>query len=87
MTPTFEIGRIDNRRREIHDPFGGQAQGGISTPVDVSCIFIFTGEGREQYGYSDGWNEDGVYLYTGEGQVGDMQFVRGDKAIRDHLSD
>jgi 5-methylcytosine-specific restriction enzyme A len=34
----------------------------------------------------DGWNEDGVFLYTGEGQAGDMQFVRGNKAIRDQLA-
>jgi 5-methylcytosine-specific restriction enzyme A len=37
----------------------------------------------EQYGYEDGWSE-GVFLYVGEGQRGDMEFVRGNKAIRDH---
>jgi 5-methylcytosine-specific restriction protein A len=37
--------------------------------------------------HRDGWNEDRVYLYTGEGQVGDMQWVRGNRAIRDHLAD
>ena len=26
----------------------------------------------------------GVYWYTGEGQVGDMKMLRGNKAIRDH---
>ena len=33
---------------------------------------------------ADGWDENGVFLYTGEGQVGDMAFVRGSQAIRDH---
>lgn len=37
----------------------------------------------EQYGYEDGWSE-GVFLYVGEGQRGNMEFVRGNRAIRDH---
>jgi 5-methylcytosine-specific restriction enzyme A len=83
----FEVGRVYHRRDDIHTRFGGQRQGGISTPSGVPYIFLFTGESGEQYGYKDDWNEDGVYLYTGEGQVGDMQFVRGNRAIRDHLAD
>lgn len=83
----FEVGRVYRRRDDIHARFGGQRQGGISTPSGVPYIFLFTGESGEQYGYRDGWNEDGVYLYTGEGQIGDMKFVRGNRAIRDHLSD
>ena len=71
-------------RRDLHRQFGGQGQGGISTPVDHPIIFIFTGEQGEQYGYRDGWIEDGVFLYTGEGQHNDMAFVRGNRAIRDH---
>ena len=45
---------------------------------------IFTSDAGEQYGYKDGWTEDGLFNYTGEGQVGDMQFKMGNKAIRDH---
>jgi 5-methylcytosine-specific restriction protein A len=48
---------------------------------------LFTGETGNQYGYRDGWGDDGVFLYTGEGQVGDMEFVRGNRAIRDHGQD
>jgi 5-methylcytosine-specific restriction protein A len=81
------VGEVYNRRRDIHERFGGQRQGGISTPSGVPYIFLFTGESGGQYGYQDGWNEDRVYLYTGEGQVGDMQFVRGNRAIRTHLAD
>jgi 5-methylcytosine-specific restriction enzyme A len=86
-TLNFELGDIYNRRRDLHGQFGGQQQGGISTPSRAPYIFLITGESGEQYGYHDGWNEDGVYLYTGEGQIGDMQFVRGNRAIRDHLAD
>lgn len=71
------------RRRDLHDEFGGQTQGGISTPAEHPLIFIFTGEEGEQYGYEDRFQE-GVFLYTGEGQVGDMTMDRGNRAIRDH---
>jgi len=84
MHAEFEVGKIYNRRRDIHGQFGGQQQGGISTPTKIPSIFLFTGEVGEQHGYSDGWDPSGVFLYTGEGQSGPMQFVRGNKAIRDH---
>jgi 5-methylcytosine-specific restriction enzyme A len=83
----FEVGRVYNRRTEIHDPYGGQWQGGISTPRDRPLVFLFTGESGEQYGYEDGWGDDGVFLYTGEGQVWDMEFRSGNRAIRDHTQD
>jgi 5-methylcytosine-specific restriction protein A len=82
----FEIGTIYSRQTDIHARFGGQAQGRISTPTGVPFIFLFTGETGEQYGYKDGWGKDGVFLYTGEGQIGDMQFRGGNKAIRDHVA-
>lgn len=87
MTLDFEVGKIYNRREQIHARFGGQQQGGISTSRHAPAIFLFTGESGEQYGYKDGWGNDNVFLYTGEGQTGDMQFVRGNKAIRDHIPD
>jgi hypothetical protein len=85
-TMDFEVGRVYDRQRDIHARFGGQAQGGISTPTGCPAIFLFTGESGERYGYSDDWGGDDVFLYTGEGQEGDMLFVRGNKAIRDHVS-
>ena len=83
----FEVGRVYNRRDELHGKYGEQQQGGISTPTDHPFIMLFTGESGEQYGYSDGPNDNGVFVYTGEGQKGDMEFVRGNKGIRDHASD
>lgn len=72
-------------RKEIMDDFGGQRQGGIATPRRYPVIFIFTGESGQEHGYGyDGWKDDKTFFYTGEGQAGDMDFVRGNKAIRDH---
>jgi 5-methylcytosine-specific restriction enzyme A len=85
--PSFEPGAVYNRVRHIHDVYGGQRQGGISTPKGGTFIFLFTGESGGQYGYHDGPSGDGIFLYTGEGQIGDMEFVRGNLAIRDHISD
>jgi 5-methylcytosine-specific restriction protein A len=73
------------RRRELHEKYGGQMQGGISTPAEHKIVMLFTSERGKEHGYSDGWTERGVFLYTGEGQKGDMEFVRGNAAIRDHL--
>lgn len=83
---SFEVGRIYDRRRDIHGEYGGQHQGGISTPLDAPFVLLFTGQSGAQYGYQDGWTEDGAFLYTGEGQRGDMAFMRGNLAVRDHAS-
>ena len=80
----FELNRLYSRRDDIHAHFGGQAQSGIVTPRDCEYIFLFTGESGTEYGYEDHWDDNGVFHYVGEGQVGDMQFVRGNRAIRDH---
>jgi 5-methylcytosine-specific restriction protein A len=72
------------RRLNLHEKYGGQRQGGISTPADQSLVLLFTGEQGRKYGYEDGFREDGTFWYTGEGQVGDMEMLRGNLAIRDH---
>jgi hypothetical protein len=72
-------------RSEIHKRYGGQKQGGISTPAKLPIILLFTGAKRgAKYGYSDGWESNGRFKVTGQGQVGNMQFTRGNVAIRDH---
>jgi 5-methylcytosine-specific restriction protein A len=85
--PSFVVGRVYDRRRDIHEPFGGSRQSGISTSRQVPVIFIFTGGSGERYGYGDTFSEEGVLMYSGEGQRGDMVFNRGNAAIRDHLLD
>jgi 5-methylcytosine-specific restriction protein A len=81
----FQIGQ-EYRRQEIHDLIGGQRQGGISTPAKHAVVLLFTGSTGERHGYTDGWTND-IFHYFGEGQSGDMQLIRGNKAIRDHASD
>ncbi|MBM4436886.1 MAG: HNH endonuclease [Actinobacteria bacterium] len=81
----FQIGQIYSRT-DLHRAHGGQPQGGIATPRGFAGVLLFTGEGGQRYGYRDRWDGD-VFRYTGEGQRGDMTFVRGNRAIRDHLQD
>ncbi len=81
----FTVGQLYNRQKDIHDKFGGNRQSGISSCKDHPYIFVFTGKVGETYGYSDGWDEGGVFRYFGEGQAGDMSFTPGNKAIRDHV--
>lgn len=80
----FSIGEI-YKRTSLHEVFGGQRQGGISTPANHRMILLFTNDSGEQYGYKDGWIDSNTFQYTGEGQIGDMAFVRGNLAIRDHI--
>ena len=66
---------------------GGQERGGIITPADSANILLFSDPGAaELYGYDyDGWVESNtVFQYTGQGQKGDQEWKRGNKAIRDH---
>ena len=79
----FIVGKV-YRRRDLHEAYGGQWQGGISTPADHPVIFLFTGDSGKQYGYEDDFQEDGTFWYTGEGQVGTMEFIRGNGAIKTH---
>src|SRR6478736_710067 len=83
--PTFEIGRA-YKRRQLLSQWGGQYQNGIATPAGRPYLLVFTG-GGEGYGYSDGWAGDGSFRYFGEGQVGDMRFDGGNRALRDHAAD
>lgn len=75
----FEVGK-EYKRTDIHDAYGGQRQGGISTPADHDLIFLFSSSSGEEYGYIDGWQGD-IFHYSGEGQKGDMEFTRGNRAI------
>ena len=79
----FEVGK-ECKRRVIHAQHGGQTQGGMSTPSSHPIILLFTGDQGERYGYMDQFQPDGMFWYTGEGQVGDMQFVRANKALLEH---
>jgi hypothetical protein len=82
----FIPNQIYNRRNDIHKVYGGNWQGGICPSREFPYIFIFTGSGGGQHGYKDQWENKNVFSYTGEGQSGDMEFTRGNLALRDHLN-
>jgi 5-methylcytosine-specific restriction protein A len=84
MPTGFEIGQIYNRRKDIHERFGGQRQSGIVTPADYPAIFLFTGRGS-RHGYQDHWTKDGTLEYFGEGQRGDMTLTKGNRSIAAHI--
>jgi hypothetical protein len=67
-------------RRTLHERFGGQRQGGIAVSRDYPMILLFMGE-EEPFGE---FLPPGSVAYTGEGQVGDMQLMRGNRAILEH---
>ena len=81
----LELGQ-EYKRTELHKFFGGQTQGGISTPSNSKYVFIIAyKKSGKDFGYEDGWDmKRNFYFYTGEGQVNDMQMIRGNKAIKDH---
>ena len=71
-------------RRDVHTRFGGQQQGGISTPKSIPDVIVFTDpDSGRQYGYDkfEGLRSDGGYSYTGEGQHGPQTFIRGNNGI------
>lgn len=77
------------RRIELHERFGGRRQGGISPSKVTPNVFLFTDPSKGlQWGYLyDGWREDRLYHYTGEGQAGDQLMLQGNRAIRDHAQE
>jgi len=86
---TLEIGDTV-LRREIHAAYGGQEQGGIITPKSIPDILVITSpESGARHGYDafEGLQEDGSFLYTGEGQRGPQVFARGNTALRDAVQD
>src|SRR5262245_43199781 len=83
----FQRGKTYHRRTEIHTPYGGNGQSGIAPCAEHPYVFLFSSPAGEQYGYRDGWLSALEFSYTGEGQVGDMEMFRGNRAIRDHQSD
>ena len=66
--------------------YGGNSQRGICPSATVPYIFIFSGLSGNQHGYKDQWENKYIFSYTGEGQVGDMKFTRGNLALRDHIT-
>lgn len=84
----FLIGKVYSRLKDIHLPYGGSRQSGISPSRVTDAIFIFTGDAGTRFGYRDeevvDANGEVTFSYTGEGQSGHMKFTAGNKAIVEH---
>ncbi len=69
-------------RTDLHTMFGGNPRAGIC-PTASGVVLIFSDPpSGTRYGYDQ--NDEvvaGVYRYTGEGQLGDQQLIRGNKAL------
>lgn len=79
---------VSVERRALQKTFGGRTQGGIGPSRKTPNVLIFSDpETGEQHGYYDGWQADGCFHYTGEGQRGDQQMKSGNAAILNHLAE
>jgi hypothetical protein len=74
-------------RAQLREGRGGQGQSGIVTPARVPEVLVFSDAAA---GAAPGYNWDGwadatkqVFYYTGEGQIGEQEFSRGNLALRD----
>ncbi len=69
-------------RRELHARHGGAWYGGMEPAVASNSVFLFTNPSQgEAFGYKyDGWQPDGTFHYTGDGQVGTQNPAQGGNA-------
>ena len=80
-------------RTEIADLYGGSIYPGIQTSTKTPNVMIYTDRAAgERNGYIyDGWSpdpgEDGVFYYTGAGQVGNHTMAGGNAALAQHVDD
>lgn len=83
----FEIGQHIHRQRDLHDHYGGNSQSGISPCAKHPYVFLFFAPSGDEYGYHDGWVSENEFTLSGEGQYGDMQMNRGNRAIHLHVEE
>lgn len=73
------------RRSELHERFGGSRFSGIVPSKREPAVLLFHTQEPAQQFYSDGFDDDGVYWYSGEGSSGDMTWIASNRAVRDHF--
>ena len=82
--PFFTAGKI-YKRAVIHNHYGGNRQSEFRSLQNFPLYSFFL----ENLGISTGIETNGrmkiFFSYTGEGQIGDMEFVKGNLALREHL--
>ena len=75
-------------REEIKSKYGGNPQAGIMASGRTPNVMVFTDpEEATENGYNfDGWVDEDLFQYTGEGRVGDQTWRRGNKRLGEHRS-
>ncbi|MFJ4189479.1 restriction endonuclease [Kitasatospora sp. NPDC089509] len=72
-------------RSELHEAYGGNRQSGISIAAQAGMIHVFSDPAHiAKFGMPDGFDEAGVYLYTGMGRKGDQSLTQGNRALLTH---
>jgi hypothetical protein len=82
----LEVGQ-KTTRAENADTFGGAKYGGIEPAHASGNLFVYTDPASgSDYGYDfDGWaSDEGVFLYTGNGQIGDQQLSGRNLTLATH---
>jgi hypothetical protein len=80
------VGGLLSRAERVRR-FGGAPYGGIEPSRSTRNVFLYSDPVKgEAYGYTyDGWTDDGqLFLYTGEGPLGDQPMTHGNRAILEH---
>src|SRR5262245_48504580 len=75
------------RRADLHVRFGGNRTAGIVVSKREPTMLLFHTEEPAQQFYRDGFDENGIYWYSGEGLAGDMKWTHANRCVRDHVSD
>lgn len=72
--------------QEVEQKFGINIHGfGRGINVTPECIVLVSSlqKKNNHFVYHDKWLEKGIYLYTGEGKIGDHKWTSRNRAIRD----
>ena len=85
-TPEWTLNPGDSiERKVLQERYGGRTQGGIGPSKSTPNVLLFTDPASgEKHGYFDGWQPDGCFHYTGEGQFGDQRMLSGNASILRH---
>lgn len=71
---------------EVENKFGIKISGfgrGINITENSVVLISSIGKSNQSFVYHDHWTDDGDYIYSGEGKIGDQSLSRGNKAIID----
>ena len=79
----LSIGSIYTRA-DLHSRFGGNRYSGIVPSKREPAVLLFHTEEPAQQFYRDGFDDDGVYWYSGEGAAGNMSWTPSNQAVCDH---